>query len=286
MGEWRDEGAGESGVHSSENVTGDDESFKELNSSIEAFERAVRARPQPKVPDPGPQPQGPDRRFRWHAFLRPVVIAGLALLAAMLYFGRGERVEPQRQSVDGAGPAAVVNVPSDPSGPSAAPLVTTGEREQVARDALPTPTEADGSVESVGSRTANRSDTTDRDRGVAPGTDDAVDAAAAAVTLNGSNRPVERDERQVETGTAAPARRDGDYAVQVVAYDRRSQATAFADRLVDAGYPAYVVEARLGADRAVFRVWIGAYPDRRAAELVGQRVQEEAGLDWYLVRLR
>ena len=264
------------------NVTRGHDSFKELNSSIEAFDRAVRARPQPKEHEPGGQPRRPDQRFRWHTLRGPAAIAGLVLLAAMLYLGRGEPMKSQPPLGDPAAPAAVID------GTGAEPTQTTGEREQATGDATRTSAEADGPTESAASRTATGSETPDRDSVVATGTDAAAEDADADidVTVNGSNRSVERDERDVETGTAALARQEGDYGIQVAAYDERSQARVLGDRLAAAGYPASVVEARLDQDQAVFRVRIGPYPDRRAAEAVGQRVQDEEALDWYVVMLR
>ena len=94
-------------------MTGDDETFKELTSSIEAFERTVRTRSQPKKPDPKPpdpelqpreaaQPVGlasptgsfataratqSPRGWRSRGDLTLVVLAGLLLLSGLLYLG-------------------------------------------------------------------------------------------------------------------------------------------------------------------------------------------------------
>jgi len=247
------------------------EPFKELNSSIEAFDHVVRARPR------GRQPQRPDKRYRWRTLLPPALIVGLVLLAAMLYLGRGERVTPQTPSGDRAGPAAA----TDSTG---AESQTAGGREQAAGDARRTSAGADGPVESVDSRTPSRPEMFDRDSMAVTGTDVAVEDADADVTTNGSNRSVESDEREAETGAAALDRQEGDYATQVAAFDQRRWARVLADRLAAVGYPAYVVEG--DADQAVFRVRIGPYPDRRAAEAVGRRVQEEEALDWYVVTHR
>ena len=127
---------------------------------------------------------------------------------------------------------------------------------------------------------------TDGDSLVGVGPDAVADVDAATVgASNEGRRSVTLDEPPVETGALAADRQAAGYATQVGAYDRRPQADALADRLADAGYPAYVVEARQGPDRSMFRVRIGDYPDRQAAEAVGRRLQDEEALDWYVVRL-
>ena len=159
------------------------EPFKELNSSIESFERAVRARPRPEEREPGPPPQRPDGTLRWYTLLRPAVIAGLTLLAALLYFGRGERVSPQPPSRDRAGPAAVL-------APTGTALVeTAGDRGAAAVDVARASTELDPTLESVAGRTAGRSDTIDPDSAVATFTDVEVADAGIDVTVNGSAGP-------------------------------------------------------------------------------------------------
>ena len=280
-------------------MTGDDETFKELTSSIEAFERTVRTRSQPKKPDPKPpdpelqpreaaQPVGlasptgsfataratqSPRGWRSRGDLTLVVLAGLLLLSGLLYFGRGGGVE-SLPPVDGS--AVQVGVIDSAGGE---PAETTAEREQVARDAVPAPSGVDSSVE------ASRLATTDRGRVAAPGTVDRV-GEVAVPALTGRTGAVERDERDREAEAPALAEQEADWATQVAAYAARGLATVLAARLVDAGYPAYVVDARLDADRTVFRVRIGTYPDRQAAEAVGQRVLEEEGLGWYVLRGR
>lgn len=194
-------------------------------------------------------------------------------------------MSPQPPSRDRAGPAAVL-------APTGTALVeTAGDRGAAAVDVARASTELDPTIESVAGRTAGRSDTIDPDSAVATFTDvevadavvDAVAGAGIDVTVNGSSRSVERDERAVEHGTAALVPQEGDHAIQVAAYDQPGLARVLADRLVAAGYPAYVVEARLEADQVVFRVRMGPYPNLPAARAVGRRVRDEEGLDWYVV---
>ena len=87
----------------------------------------------------------------------------------------------------------------------------------------------------------------------------------------------------------APAGRPlvgGEYAIQVMAAASSASAASLADRLVAQGYPAYVLEPRQADQPPLYRVRIGDYVDRPAAEAVGRRVQDEAELDWFVVPTR
>ena len=85
--------------------------------------------------------------------------------------------------------------------------------------------------------------------------------------------------------TEAPARPQGEYAIQVMAAANRAGATALADRLTGLGYPAYVLEPLQGDDPPLYRVRIGDYVDRPSAETIGREVEEAAQLDWFVVPL-
>ncbi len=65
------------------------------------------------------------------------------------------------------------------------------------------------------------------------------------------------------------------YTVQVAALRGRAEAAAIAERLVAKGYPAYVVEPSPGVPAAVYRVRVGKYVDRREAERVLRRLEQE-----------
>ena len=88
-------------------------------------------------------------------------------------------------------------------------------------------------------------------------------------------------------GQPAPAARalGGDFAIQVAAFSNHASARALAARLMDAGHPAYIVEPSVGATPALYRVRIGDYPDRAAAEAIGREVETTQDLDWYVVTL-
>ena len=77
----------------------------------------------------------------------------------------------------------------------------------------------------------------------------------------------------------------GEYAIQVLAVSNGTSATALVDRLVEQGYPAYVLEPRQSDEPPLYRVRIGDYPDRPAAEAIGRRVEGETELGWFVVSL-
>jgi cell division septation protein DedD len=73
------------------------------------------------------------------------------------------------------------------------------------------------------------------------------------------------------------------FAIQVTALARREEAEGIASRLMARGYPAYVLPPASGAP-AVFRVRVGKFPDRREAEQVASRLQQEEQFKPWIVR--
>jgi cell division septation protein DedD len=88
----------------------------------------------------------------------------------------------------------------------------------------------------------------------------------------------------VEAAPPIRASVGGEYAVQVGAFDSEESGTTLAERLTDAGFPAYVVVTQSG-DRPMYRVRIGDFPDRASAEGAGQRAEDDFELDWFIVAL-
>jgi cell division septation protein DedD len=73
----------------------------------------------------------------------------------------------------------------------------------------------------------------------------------------------------------APPEPSGDgFSVQVTAVREREEANTIVKRLVSKGYPAYVTMPAVGAP-AVYRVRVGKFGDRRAAEAVATRLERE-----------
>jgi cell division protein FtsN len=90
--------------------------------------------------------------------------------------------------------------------------------------------------------------------------------------------------RPAETKTAAPAQppivatqpvgRPGAWIVQLSANKDRGQAASVARDLVAKGYPAFVLDPAPGAP-AIYRVQVGGYPDRDAADEAARRLERE-----------
>jgi cell division septation protein DedD len=73
------------------------------------------------------------------------------------------------------------------------------------------------------------------------------------------------------------------FAIQVAALRDRTEADAVARRLSTLGYPAYVLPPAAGTPR-VFRVRVGKYPERREAETVAARLEQEEQFKPWITR--
>ena len=83
--------------------------------------------------------------------------------------------------------------------------------------------------------------------------------------------------------SAGPGRADG-FVVQVAALRGRAAAGAMAEQLAAKGYPAYVLEPSPNAPAQVYRVRVGKYPDRREAEQVMRRLEQEEQFTPWITR--
>ena len=83
--------------------------------------------------------------------------------------------------------------------------------------------------------------------------------------------------------SAGPGRADG-FVVQVAALRGREAAEAMAEQLAAKGYPAYVQEPSANAAAQVYRVRVGKYPDRREAEQVMRRLEQEEQFTLWITR--
>jgi DedD protein len=80
------------------------------------------------------------------------------------------------------------------------------------------------------------------------------------------------------TGSATAttsAARPGKFVVQIVALKDRSSASSLVQRLTAKGYPAFLVNPAAGAPAPVYKVQVGRFEDRRAAEQVKRRLEKE-----------
>ena len=74
------------------------------------------------------------------------------------------------------------------------------------------------------------------------------------------------------------------FAVQVAALREPVEADSIVQRLVEKGYPAYVVAPVAGAPAAVYRVRVGKFNSRREAEDVASRLEKEEQFKPWIVR--
>ena len=89
----------------------------------------------------------------------------------------------------------------------------------------------------------------------------------------------------VATKAAAPAStvpREG-FAIQVAAVLERSEADRIVARLVNEGYSGYAIRGQ-GSAAAYFRVRVGAFKDREAAEAVAARLERSEGVKPWIVK--
>ena len=112
---------------------------------------------------------------------------------------------------------------------------------------------------------------------------DGADAETGAVSADGSERGFAAVGDQGESVAVPSEPEVAEYAIQVAAFESDVTATSLAERLAVQGYPSYVVEPVDGELPALYRVRLGQFSDRNSAEAMGQRIQDEEELDWYVV---
>jgi cell division septation protein DedD len=94
--------------------------------------------------------------------------------------------------------------------------------------------------------------------------------------------PVSAPVARQDTAPAPPVARDG-FAIQVAAVLERSEADRIVARLVNEGYPGYAIRGQ-GSAAAYFRVRVGAFKDRQAAEDVAARLERSEGIKPWIVK--
>ena len=110
-----------------------------------------------------------------------------------------------------------------------------------------------------------------------------VEAGPGSVLEDVTDSRLATSEGRVESGSALAEPDSGEYAVQVAAFTSKVTATALAERLAMQGYPSYVVDSVDGELPPLYRVRIGTFSDQRSAEAMGQRVQNQEELEWFVV---
>ncbi len=73
------------------------------------------------------------------------------------------------------------------------------------------------------------------------------------------------------------------FAVQVAAVRERDEADRIVARLVNQGYSGYLIRGQ-GAAAAFYRVRVGAFKDRQAAEDVAVRLERAEGIKPWIVK--
>ena len=82
----------------------------------------------------------------------------------------------------------------------------------------------------------------------------------------------------------APTGYDGELTLQVISYDRPEPARAFAAGLRDKGHEAFVTSAEVDDRGTFYRVRIGPFKTRQAAELYRRKFEQEEHMNTFVVR--
>jgi cell division septation protein DedD len=86
------------------------------------------------------------------------------------------------------------------------------------------------------------------------------------------------------TGPATAEPSGPGFAVQVAAYRDRREADTLVKRLVDKGYPAFVMAPVKGAPTMMYRVRVGKYKDKQDAESISHRLEAEEQFKPWIAR--
>jgi DedD protein len=116
-----------------------------------------------------------------------------------------------------------------------------------------------------------------------PATPGKAASAAPAATTARTEPPPPSAKAAQNQGSAATqsAGRPGTWIVQLTALQDRSAAAALARRLAGRGYPAFVQDPAPGSP-PLYRVQVGGYPDRPAAEQTARRLEKEEQFKAYV----
>ncbi len=133
---------------------------------------------------------------------------------------------------------------------------------------------------------------TDDAQPVGGGTADTTTATVSAPVDGGTTDPTTATPAvpaavDIESGVSPTERQTvgGEYAIQVAALIDGASATALLGRLIEQGYAAYVLEPRPGEEPSLYRVRIGDFPNRSAAEAIGRQVEDDQDVEWFVVLL-
>ena len=85
--------------------------------------------------------------------------------------------------------------------------------------------------------------------------------------------------------TMSQSARAGEFTVQVAAFHNHGPASALTQRLSGRGHPAYVLAPEPDAALSLYRVRVGRYEDRAAADQLALRLQQEEQLETFVVQV-
>lgn len=100
--------------------------------------------------------------------------------------------------------------------------------------------------------------------------------------LAGDEPGVEADPSPPAAPVAAAPSAAGDIVIQVLATQDESAARRLEQRLKDKGYPGYVESGQDSAGKRFFRVRVGPFADRAAANRIADRLQGEENLSTWV----
>ncbi len=116
-------------------------------------------------------------------------------------------------------------------------------------------------------------------------------STAPKTTGQASPKPVEKSTARTEAPKTAPAvnatppamtKSSGEYTIQVSAFQDKAQADRMVDRLKGKGYDAFVTKAVIPGRGIWYRVRVGKYASRDAAENVAANLKRKEGIATYV----
>jgi DedD protein len=93
-----------------------------------------------------------------------------------------------------------------------------------------------------------------------------------------------RNEDDADSTADAPTGYDGELTLQVISYDRPEPARAFAAGLRDKGHEAFVTTAEVDDRGTFYRVRIGPFKTREAADRYRRKFEQEEHMNTFVVR--
>jgi len=228
-----------------------------------------------------------DDRQVWALGLSALLALGGVFMIGVL-LGRKTAPPPQNP----AGDLAALDVAAGGSGESSAGLQAPGSRLQatakseekvVEKPALPAAPAAEKAADDVEADAAEKPSPEKHDATMGRASARAVEAPRPAATVPAA-RPatlVPAPPRSVQVASATPValtpppRELGQFTVQIGASQDRSEAQRMENRARAAGLKPYTIEADLGAKGTWYRVRVGAFHDKDAANRYRRDVERE-----------